>query len=85
MKQNQCYIFLLVLTKTQSSISLNFYIIASGDYILLIRIFSFYISVLLDQLKLLVRGDLSNAGSSDIMVTIEIATVILGFFLSDVL
>lgn len=85
-KQNQCYIFLLVLTKTQSFISLNIvYIIASGDYILLIRIFSFYISVLLDQLKLLVRGDLSNAGSSDIMVTIEIATAILGFFLSDVL
>lgn len=55
------------------------------DYILLIRFFSFYISVLLDQLKLLVMGDLSNAGSTDIMVTIEIARIMLGFFLSNML
>ena len=50
------------------------YIIASGDYILLIRFFffHFYISVLPDQLKLLEVEGLSIAGTSDIMVTIEI-------------
>lgn len=50
-----------------------FCIIASGDYILLIRLFfHFYISVLPDQLKLLEMEGLSIAGTSDIMVTIEI-------------
>lgn len=48
------------------------YIIASGDYILLIRIFSLYISVLPNQLQLLEMEGLSIAGTSDIMVTIEI-------------
>lgn len=49
------------------------YIIASGDYTLLIRFFfHFYISVLPDQLKLLEMEGLSIAGTSDIMVTIEI-------------
>lgn len=48
------------------------YIIASVDYILLIRIFSLYISVLPNQLKLLEMEGLSIAGTSDIMVTIEI-------------
>ena len=51
----------------------TFCIIASGDYILLIRFFChFYISVLPDQLKLLEMEGLNIAGTSDIMVTIEI-------------
>lgn len=42
-KQTQCYICLLVWIKTQSFTSSNIiYIIASGDYILLITIFIFH-------------------------------------------
>lgn len=48
------------------------YIIVFGDYILLIRIFLLYISVLPNQLKLLEMEGLSIAGTSDIMVAIEI-------------